>query len=168
MVEQRGRQRHPAALAAGEAADHLILLPAEVDLVDRLLDPVGSDGGCLGHVADPRPELGRPRGPSENRHFAGFDDLDADDCPDERRLPRSARAQQPGHRAGGNVERESVEDDLPAAANTEVADLDRCARHRRAAYAYASAVSLRYARRARTVSTSDQPTTTSQPVLPQP
>jgi hypothetical protein len=61
----------------------------------------------------------------EHRHGAALDDLDPDDRAHQRRLARAARAEQPRHPALRNAQRDAWQDRLAAAADVQVANLDR-------------------------------------------
>jgi hypothetical protein len=142
--EQRDRERGARELAAGERSRHLPGLAGQADEPDHLLDPrargaedagevaqilldgqVGVDGWCLGDVGDAPAQRRRPGRLAEHRHAAALDDLNADDRAHERRLPRAARAEQPRHHAGRDPERDAGQDRLAAAADVEIADVDR-------------------------------------------
>ena len=82
-----------------------------------------------GHVADlGRGRPGAPAGSPEHPHRARFDDLDADDRPQQRRLARSARTEQTGHPARRDAERKAMEDLAGTPPHAQVLDLDRDAR----------------------------------------
>ena len=102
---------------------------------------IAIDGERLGDVADVPAQRGRSRRQAEDVHRAPKDPLDADDRPDERGLPRTARPEQPGDRALRDGEREIREHRMAAPAHREVLHLDGI--HRTMNYRRAAAASAR-------------------------
>ena len=115
LAEQRCRQRDARALAAGEAADHLVDVYAEAHGRNRLLDPrarraehageelevlahaeIAVDGRSLGDVADPAAQPLGARRRAQDLDLARLDDLHADYRPHQGRLAATAGAEQPG------------------------------------------------------------------------
>jgi hypothetical protein len=109
--EQRGGERDPGALTAGEAPHRLIGVLAEVDRSDYLVDPlprciqdarevakvlphaeVPVHGRRLGHVADSAPQPSRSGRLAEDEYGARVDDLHPDDRSDQGRLAGAAGA----------------------------------------------------------------------------
>src|SRR5690349_4812637 len=143
LVQERGCERHPRALAAGERPHHAAGERVHADGRDDGVDAlrrraehcgevaqvlahrqVAVDRRRLGHVADARPQRPRPGRLAEHGHRPRGDDLHADDGAHERRLAAAARAEQAGHRARRHLEADPVEHVDAAPAHEQVADCD--------------------------------------------
>ena len=144
LAEQCRRERHARALSAERVRTSWSACRPRSTVDRRLVDPVvgrieharevaqvlargevAVDRRRLRHVTDLPSQRRRSCRLAEHDDVSRLDHLHADDRAHERRLPGTARAEQAGHDAVSDLERDVPHRDVAAAADTQVADFDR-------------------------------------------